>query len=85
MFLYLRDEFESKADELRAKQMEPIPYEKGAAMAKKINAYAYIEVSARKAKNLTECFDTCVRAALNAQQSQTQQSQTQQEGACCRI
>ena len=76
----LRDNFESKAKELRAEQMEPIPYKKGKEMAKRINARAYIECSAEKAKNLTELFDTTVRYALNPQAQPEEEEET-----CCRV
>jgi len=80
----LRDEFESKADELRAKQMEPVPRAKGEEMQKKIHACAYIECSALKAKNLTEVFDTAVKYAINPPQAQPQQQQ-QSSGGCCEV
>ena len=80
----LRDEFDQRADELRAKQMEPIPYAKGEEMAKKIHACTYIECSALKAKNLTEVFDNAVRYALNPPQQQPQQQQ-KTSGGCCEV
>ena len=61
----LREEFESKAEEFKAKQMEPIPREKGEEMAKRIGACTYIECSVLKARNITEIFDEAVRYALN--------------------
>ena len=80
----LRDEFDSRADELRAKQMEPVPRAKGEEMAKKIHACCYIECSALKAKNLTEVFDNAVRFAIHPPEAQPAQQQ-QSSGGCCEV
>ena len=77
----LRDDFESKAGELRAQQMEPIPYKKGEEMAKTINARAYFECSALTGKNMVELFETTVRYALNPQGQQ----QLEEEKTSCRV
>ena len=61
----LRDEFKSRADELKAEQMEPIPTSKGEEMAKKIKACKYIECSVRKNKNIAEVFDTAIKIGAN--------------------
>ncbi|EAY18562.1 Rac1, putative [Trichomonas vaginalis G3] len=80
----LRDEFDQRADELRAKGFEPIQRAKGEEMAKKINACSYIECSALKAYNLTEVFDEAVKYALDPP-AQQNQKQEKSDTNCCEL
>ncbi|KAJ5072105.1 hypothetical protein M0811_09485 [Anaeramoeba ignava] len=47
---------------LEEKGLSPITYQQGLEMAKEINAFNYIECSARKQQNLKEVFQEAVRA-----------------------
>ena len=62
----LRDDPES-IEKLSQKRLAPIPYERGASLAKELGCCNYFEVSALTQKGLKECFDGVVRAALNVQ------------------
>ena len=46
------------------KQKEPVKPEEGTAMAEKINAFAYLECSAKSKEGVREVFETATRAAL---------------------
>ena len=45
-------------------KQEPVKLEEGRTMAKIINAFAYLECSAKKKEGVKEVFDTVTRAAL---------------------
>lgn len=45
-------------------KQEPVKPEEGRAMAEKINAFAYLECSAKSKEGVREVFETATRAAL---------------------
>ena len=45
-------------------KQEPVKLEEGRTMAKMINAFAYLECSAKRKEGVKEVFDTVTRAAL---------------------
>jgi hypothetical protein len=45
-------------------KQEPVRPEEGRAMAEKINAFAYLECSAKSKEGVREVFETATRAAL---------------------
>ena len=45
-------------------KQEPVKPEEGRAMAEKINAYAYLECSAKTKEGVREVFEQATRAAL---------------------
>ena len=45
-------------------KQEPVKTEEGRAMAEKINAFAYVECSAKNNEGVKEVFETAARAAL---------------------
>ena len=45
-------------------KQEPVKLEEGTTMAKMINAFAYLECSAKRKEGVKEVFDTVTRAAL---------------------
>jgi Ras-related C3 botulinum toxin substrate 1 len=49
---------------LKEKDMTPISYEQGSAMAREIGAKAYNECSARTQKGLKETFNACIESVL---------------------
>ncbi|KAI9209339.1 GTP-binding protein rho1 [Polychytrium aggregatum] len=51
-------------EELRKSNQAPIPYEKGAEVARKINAYKYLECSALTQEGVKDVFLHATRAAL---------------------
>ncbi|KAK9511385.1 hypothetical protein O3M35_000050 [Rhynocoris fuscipes] len=53
----------SKKD-LRTDQKEPVKYEEGLAMARRIKAYAYVECSAKTKDGVRMVFELATRAAL---------------------
>ena len=50
--------------ELGKMKQEPVKPEEGRAMAEKINAFAYLECSAKSKEGVGEVFETATRAAL---------------------
>ena len=50
--------------ELAKMKQEPVKPEEGRAMAEKINAFAYLECSAKSKEGVREVFETATRAAL---------------------
>ncbi|XP_025191901.1 ras-like GTP-binding protein Rho1 [Melanaphis sacchari] len=50
--------------ELNKMKQEPVRPEEGRAMAEKINAFAYLECSAKSKEGVREVFETSTRAAL---------------------
>lgn len=59
----LRNDENIKRDLMKMKQ-EPVRPEDGRAMAEKINAYGYLECSAKTKEGVREVFETATRAAL---------------------
>ena len=45
-------------------KQEPVKPEEGRTMAEKINAFAFLECSARTQEGINEVFETATRAAL---------------------
>jgi len=54
--------------ELSKMKQEPVKPEEGRAMAEKINAFAYLECSAKSKEGVREVFETATRAALQVRQ-----------------
>ena len=54
--------------ELGKMKQEPVKPEEGRAMAEKINAFAYLECSAKSKEGVREVFETATRAALQVSQ-----------------
>ena len=50
--------------ELAGMKQEPVKFEDGRSMADKINAYAYMECSAKTKEGVRDVFDIATRAAL---------------------
>lgn len=50
--------------ELAKMKQKPVAPEEGRAMAEKINAYGYLECSAKTKDGVREVFETATRAAL---------------------
>ena len=50
--------------ELAKMKQEPVKPEEGRAMAEKINAFAYLECSAKSKEGVRQVFETATRAAL---------------------
>ncbi len=50
--------------ELGKMKQEPVKPEEGRTMAEKINAFAYLECSAKSKEGVREVFETATRAAL---------------------
>ena len=50
--------------ELSKMKQEPVKPAEGRAMAEKINAFAYLECSAKSKEGIREVFETATRAAL---------------------
>ena len=50
--------------ELGKIKQEPVKAEEGRGMAEKINAFAYLECSAKNKEGVREVFETATRAAL---------------------
>ena len=59
----LRDDPETIAT-LQKLNQEPVKFEEGKALAEKINAFGYLECSAKTKEGVQEVFDTAARAAL---------------------
>ena len=53
-------------------KQEPVKPEEGRAMAEKINAFAYLECSAKSKEGVREVFETATRAALQVSQCSCQ-------------
>ncbi|KAL9700883.1 hypothetical protein quinque_004324 [Culex quinquefasciatus] len=51
-------------EELAKMKQEPVKPQEGRAMAEKINAFAYLECSAKSKEGVREVFETATRAAL---------------------
>lgn len=54
-------------------KQEPVKPEEGRAMAEKINAFAYLECSAKSKEGVREVFETATRAALQVRRETTVQ------------
>ena len=54
----------STIKELGKMKQEPVKPEEGRTMAEKINAFAYLECSAKSKEGVREVFETATRAAL---------------------
>lgn len=50
--------------DLSKMKQEPVKPQEGRAMAEKINAFAYLECSARSKEGVREVFETATKAAL---------------------
>jgi len=59
----LRNDPVTVADLKKMKQ-KPVPYEEGLETSRRINAYYYIECSAKTKENVREVFETATRAGL---------------------
>merc|ERR1712241_94647 len=57
--------------ELGKMKQEPVKPEEGRAMAEKINAFAYLECSAKSKEGVREVFETATRAALQVKKDPT--------------
>ena len=57
----------STIKELGKMKQEPVKPEEGRTMAEKINAFAYLECSAKSKEGVREVFETAARAALQVQ------------------
>ena len=55
--------------ELAKMKQEPVKPEEGRSMAEKINAFAYLECSAKSKEGVREVFETATRAALQVKLS----------------
>ena len=55
--------------ELAKMKQEPVRPEEGRTMAEKINAFAYLECSAKSKEGVREVFETATRAALQVSES----------------
>ncbi|EPZ34487.1 guanine nucleotide-binding protein Rho [Rozella allomycis CSF55] len=55
---------ERTIEELKKNNLKPVSFDEGLAMANKINAYKYIECSARKNEKVYDVFEHATRAAL---------------------
>ncbi|XP_067932312.1 ras-like GTP-binding protein rhoA isoform X1 [Watersipora subatra] len=53
--------------ELKTARQEPVQTEQGRAVAESINAFAYLECSAKTREGIQEVFETATRAALQLQ------------------
>ncbi|KAI0989506.1 hypothetical protein GJ496_001246 [Pomphorhynchus laevis] len=60
----LRDDDQTIKDLMKTRQ-EPVKQEEGLAMSEKINAYAYLECSAKTKEGVRKVFETATRAALS--------------------
>lgn len=56
--------FSVVVQELSKMKQEPVKPQEGRAMAEKINAFAYLECSAKSKEGVREVFETATRAAL---------------------
>ena len=55
--------------ELAKMKQDPVKPEDGRTMAEKINAFAYLECSAKSKEGVREVFETATRAALQVRHS----------------
>ncbi|PVD30324.1 hypothetical protein C0Q70_09588 [Pomacea canaliculata] len=69
----LRNDENTKRELMKMKQ-EPVRPEEGRAMSEKINAYSYLECSAKTKEGVREVFETATRAAL--------QTKKKKKGGC---
>ncbi|KAK6177769.1 hypothetical protein SNE40_015804 [Patella caerulea] len=56
-------------EELSKRKLKPVSTDEGRAMAEQINAYSYLECSARTKEGVREVFETATRAALQKTRS----------------
>lgn len=63
IYIYKTNKPISKQELSKMKQ-EPVKPQEGRAMAEKINAFAYLECSAKSKEGVREVFETATRAAL---------------------
>jgi len=66
----LRNDEGTKRELMKMKQ-EPVRIEDGRAMADKINAFAYLECSAKTKDGVREVFETATRAALQTKKKRS--------------
>jgi len=66
----LRNDEATKRELMKMKQ-EPVRVEEGRAMADKINAFAYLECSAKTKDGVREVFETATRAALQTKKKRS--------------
>jgi len=66
----LRNDEGTKRELMKMKQ-EPVRVEDGRAMADKINAFAYLECSAKTKDGVREVFETATRAALQTKKKRS--------------
>ena len=66
LFMIMKDlrNDSSTIKELGKMKQEPVKPEEGRTMAEKINAFAYLECSAKSKEGVREVFETATRAAL---------------------
>ena len=57
--------------ELGKMKQEPVKAEEGRAMADKINAFAYLECSAKSKEGVREVFETATKAALQVKKKKS--------------
>ena len=57
--------------ELAKMKQEPVKPEEGRAMAEKINAFAYLECSAKSKEGVREVFETATKAALQVKKKKS--------------
>ena len=57
-------------------KQEPVKPEEGRAMAEKINAFAYLECSAKSKEGVREVFETATRAALQVRSNLCYKAET---------
>ena len=62
--------------ELAKMKQEPVKPEDGRTMAEKINAFAYLECSAKNKEGVREVFETVTRAALQVKKSKKEKKKT---------
>ncbi len=60
-------------------KQEPVKPEEGRTMAEKINAFAYLECSAKSKEGVREVFETATRAALQVRERVDGGSEPQRE------
>ena len=70
----LRNDENTKRELMKMKQ-EPVRVEEGRAMADKINAFAYLECSAKIKDGVREVFETATRAALQTKKKKSKKCQ----------
>ena len=72
LIMFLKDlrNDSSTIKELGKMKQEPVKPEEGRTMAEKINAFAYLECSAKSKEGVREVFETAARAALQVKKKE---------------